>query len=187
MNEKIPVPVTFNTHKHHFGFLTKKIIDWRNLGWEEIEPELFRIGENLIDLYTGKLTVEEICNECTGFFRNLNINSRADLEGWIHPFEYKKIELNDSSAWIVKNGNNAERYIHIHPAKQSAHTIRVRASTLKSVLALMTLTGPASSQNAENLKTVNKIRVKFLKLSPVKSLHRDKGILKLWEFFISPY
>lgn len=181
------VPVTFNTHKHHFRFLLQQIGVWKTLDWENVEPELLLIGENLLDLYTGNLTVEEICNQCIHFFRTGNINNKDSFLKWLQPCEYRKITISDSSEWVVKEGNDSERYIHIHPAKFSPHNIRVRSTTLKTVIALMINAVNISEQMNENLLTVNQIRTTYLQLSPIKSLHRGKGILQLWELFVSNY
>lgn len=187
MIAKNQVPITFNTHKHHFRFLLQQIGVWKTLVWENIEPELLLIGENLLDFYTGDLTVEEICNQCIHFFRIRNISNRVSFLNWLQPNEYRKIKLNDSSEWVVKEGNDSERYIHIHPAKNSPHTIRVRAATLKTVITLMTNTAEISAQMNENVLTVNQIRTRYLQLSPVKSLQHGKGILQLWELFVDNY
>jgi len=48
MNKKILVPVTFNTHKHHFRFLLNQIENWKNIDWNLAEPQLYNIGENLL-------------------------------------------------------------------------------------------------------------------------------------------
>lgn len=184
MNEKIPVPVTFNTYKHHFRFLLHQIEIWKNIEWNLADPELSSIGENLLDFYTGDLSVENICAECILFLKNKNINDRIAFSKWLYPLEYQKIKISDSSEWIIKEGKDSVRYLHIHPAKQSLHTIRVRAATLKTVLVMMIKCGNISTEMNENLQTVNNIRTKYLQLSPVKSLQRGKGILKLWELFI---
>ena len=85
-----------------------------------------------------------------------------------------------------KKGNLAERYIHIHPAKYSKHTIRVRATTLKTVLTLCVNKIPIRDDASQNLQTVNKQRSLFLQLSPIKSLNeKDSGILKLWQLFVN--
>jgi hypothetical protein len=187
MNAKIPVPVTFNTHKHHFKFLLGRIEIWKNTDWNHAESELLAIGENLLDFYTGNLTIEDICAECIHFFKSNNITNKIDLTNWLNPLEYRKIKLSDSSEWVVKEGKDPVRYLHIHPAKQSVHTIRVRAATLKTVLGVMIKTDDISAHLNENLNTVNNIRNAYLHLSPVKSLQRNKGILKLWELFFSHY
>ena len=187
MIEKIQVPITFNAHKHHFRFLLQRIKIWKTFEWQLVEQELTSIGENLIDLYTGDLTIENICTECIQFFTNLNINDKTSFTDWLYPLAYRKIELNDSSLWVIKEGNDPDRFIHIHPAKQSPHTIRVRAATLKTVIALMVCTGNISDGMTKNLQTVNQIRKTNLHLSPVKSLQHGKGILKLWELFYNHY
>jgi hypothetical protein len=187
MNEKIPVPVTFNIHKHHFGFLLGEIEFWKNNDWNLTEPDFLEIGENLLDFYTGDLTVENICAECILFLKNKNINDRIAFSKWLYPLEYQKIKISDSSEWIIKEGKDSIRYLHIHPAKQSLHTIRVRASTLKTVLALMINSCNISVQMNINLQTVNTVRTEYLHLSPVKSLQHGKGILQLWELFVTHY
>ncbi|HSO88732.1 MAG TPA: hypothetical protein VLQ91_19420 [Draconibacterium sp.] len=183
MIERIPVPVTFNIHKHHFRFLLKRIGIWKNLEWDLIEPELLGIGENLVDFYTGDLTVEKICDECIQYFKIKFITDKIAFLNWLQPLEYRKIELSDSSVWIIKEGKDTERFIHIHPAKQSPHTIRVRAATLKTVLALMITNEHISLQMNDNLQNVNQLRITCLHLSPIKSLQCGKGILQLWDLF----
>ena len=185
MIEKIQVPITFNAHKHHFRFLLQRIEIWKTLEWQQVEQELTGIGENLIDLYTGDLTIENIGAECIHFFKNLNINNKTSLTAWLHPLEYRKIELSDFSQWVIKEGNDTVRFIHIHPAKQSPHTIRVRADTLKTVTTLMIKNVSISAHMNENLEKVNSIRVEYLHLSPIKSLQSGKGIQQLWELFHS--
>ena len=187
MIEKIQVPITFNAHKHHFRFLLQRIEIWKTLEWKQVEQEITGIGENLIDLYTGDLTIENICTEFIQYFRKLKINDKTSLTDWLRPLEYRKIELNDSSLWVIKEGNDPDRFIHIHPAKQSPHTIRVRAATLKTVIALMVCTGNISDGMTKNLQTVNQIRKTNLHLSPIKSLQSGKGILQLWELFACQY
>lgn len=183
MDLKIPAPVTFNPHKHHFGFLTDQIKTWRGQDWEKVKPELFFMGENLIDLYLGSLSVNQVCYECIRYFRNENVLERTAFLDWLYPREYRKIELADSSVWVVKKGIDPERFIHIHPAKYSPLTIRVRAATLKTVVALTTHSVSIQKEITENLDAVNTTRRLFLQLSPVKSLNPEKGIIQLWKRF----
>jgi hypothetical protein len=186
MHPKIPVPVTFNPHKHHFGFLMEEINYWKKMDWQSVEEEMRVIGTNLLDLYLGKLSVEEICTESIDFFDREKISGPKEFKKWLKPPNYQKIELSDKSVWVVKEGNNEIRYIHIHPAKDSPHSIRVRGATLKTVLALKTKEEKLDSGQLSDLKKVNHIRKEYLQLSPVKSLERGKGIARLWSFFNSP-
>lgn len=187
MTEKNQDPVTFNAHKHHFRFLLREIEKWKNIDWKQVEPEILLMGENMLDFYTGHFTVEDIVNECIQYFVNIKAIEKPTFNEWLYPCEYRKIILGDSSEWIIKPGNSSEIYIHIHPAKQSPHTLRVRASTLKTVVILMIKNVSISAQMSENLEIVNNTRVEYLQLSPIKSLHQGKGILKLWEMFANPY
>jgi hypothetical protein len=186
IHSKIPVPVTFNPHKHHFGFLMEKIKSWKETDWQNVEEELRVIGTNLLDLYLGNLLVEEICKESIGYFNKKNISGPDEFKYWLKPSNYRKIELSDQSVWVVKEGVDRERYIHIHPAKDSPHCIRVRGTTLKTVLGLKIVEIWGTMEAYSDLEKVNLIRQKFLQLSPVKSLERGKGIARLWSFFNSP-
>jgi hypothetical protein len=180
---KIPVPITFNPHKHHFHFLLEKIGQWKKASWNKVEKDLLIAGENLLDFYTGNMTVEEICYECLEELEKALITDRISFLIWLKHDKYRKISISDTSEWIIKQGLDTERYIHIHPAKQSPYTIRVKATTLKTVVALKVNGVLLINDLQENLQKVNEIRIGLLKLSPVKSLHQQKGILKLWSLF----
>jgi len=186
MHPKIPVPVTFNPHKHHFRFLLKKIDLWRKTDWSFVEKELLLIGSNLIDLYLGGLAVEQVCKECIDYFWKKEISDSAEFKKWLAPKEFRKIELSDKSLWVIKKGVDKERFIHIHPAKNSPLSIRVKGTTLKTVLALLINGEKPTGDLQSNLKKVNQIRTGYLKLSPIKSLEREKGILRVWNYFSSP-
>jgi hypothetical protein len=186
MNQNIPLPITFNPQKHHFGYLLKKKAQWQEQDWTATESELLFIGNNLLDLYLGRLSVEDICHECLQFFEKERITSPASLSKWLHPLAYRKIVLSDKSCWIIKKGLDHKRYIHIHPAKNAPFTIRVRGTTLKTVLALKIHQKKLTGKQEKNLQTVNQIRTRYLGLSPVKSLTHGKGISRLWALFSPP-
>lgn len=186
MARKIPVPLTFNPHKHHLGFLLERLKSWQNSEWNDVEDELKSIGSNLIDLYYGKLTVSGICNECLTYFENQSLTSPDKFLEWLNPNEYRKIEISDKSLWVIKKGISHRGYIHIHPAKNSPFTIRVRATTLKTVIALKIQEGSLSKSPDFNLENVNNVRTGYLGLSPVKTLTPGKGISRIWNLFNSP-
>lgn len=183
MEPKIPEPVTFNPYKHHLGFLKSQIETWKHQNREEVQSELLCLGENLIDFYFGNLSVEKICNECTAYFREIHCLEKTAFTNWLAPREYRKITLSDSSGWVVKKGDDPERYIHIHPGKHSPFSTRVRAATLKTVIALQVVSIHFQNDSKENLRAVNETRVSFLQLSPVKSIQPGKGIEQLWQWF----
>ena len=180
---EIPVPITFNPQKHHFAFLKKQLQQWKKMDWQDIQPEFLSMGSNLLDFYYGKLSVEIICRECLAFLQKNQLTEKDIFFNWLGDLEYRKMELSDHSLWVVKKGVDTLRFVHIHPAKQSPHTLRVRATTLKTVLALQIHNIPIQKEIKKNLEIVNEIRVKYLQLSPVKSLQTDRGILRFWYIF----
>lgn len=160
----------------------KEVINWHTP--ETIKEKVISIGTNLTDFYLGTLNVIEICNECNAFFAAQNIKDFTSFSKWLGQSEWKKIRLSDGSDWLIKMGEQENRYIHVHPAKFSLNTIRVRATTLKTVLALVATKTTQSEPANKNLQAVNKLRAEILDLSPIKTLHSaESGILKLWKIF----
>jgi hypothetical protein len=174
------LPFTFNPYKHHLDFLKNEIEAWRNKEWIKVEQEIKCIGNNLVDLYYGKLTVAEIIDEFNAFKEKNELTSAQKLELWLKPLDYKKVKLSDGSLWVVKQGQDESRFLHIHPGKYSPFTLRAKAPTLKTVIALKVF-GYKSS--LPGLSEVNKIRTEKLKLSPVKALVEGKGIARLFSEF----
>ncbi len=184
MPVEIPIPVTYNPYKHHYKFLLEAVKDWSRMSWEEIAPNMLLIGNNLIDFYLGELTVKEVANQTIAYFERAGIKGKSEFLEWLDPPHWKKIVLSDASEWLIKQGNDEKRFIHIHPAKFSPHTIRVRAVTLKTVLALEIEQIKIQAVATQNLVHVNRVRSEFLNLSPVKSLRKNEsGILRLWQIF----
>jgi len=176
-------PVTFNAYKHHLKFLIEMTIAWQKLNWNEVVKELKFIGNNLTDLYWGDLSPDRIIYECYSYFKGLKISDESKLAEWLAPLQYKKIWLSDGSLWVIKTGSDKRHFIHVHPAKNSPKSIRVRATTLKTVIALKVQLLKPENRVLYNLKTVNLIRTGIMGLSPVKSLDKGKGIDRLWNLF----
>lgn len=187
MPAEIPLPIQYNPYKHHFRFLLSELIAWQKSDWLVTEKAMLAIGNNLFDFYLGYLTPEKVCEQSINFFKTNNIFSEAKFHKWLSTSEWKKIKFPDESEWLIKKGCQADRYIHIHPAKFSEHTIRVRANTLKTVLTLYVHKIPIREDNKQNLQAINQQRISFLNLSPIKLLDKeDSGILKLWQLFVDP-
>lgn len=181
MTVKIKIPVTFNPMKHHLSFIISEAENLKFSSIDEISDKLLVIGDNLMDLYTGKLSVDEILAEIQSVLHRLDVFTREDFCRWISGSEYKKLILSDSSVWVVKRSVNDENYIHLHPGKRSEFTCRVRGSTLKTVVACWA--NGKLPEKPNQLDEVNQIRCNWLNLSPVKALQPGKGILKLAVLF----
>ena len=83
-------------------------------------------------------------------------------------------------AYKQKDHQQLQSFVHIHPARYSKHTIRIKATTLKSIIAAKIVLRNTSSIG---LSEMNTIRVKYLHLSPVKSLGTNTfNLLKMLSF-----
>ncbi|HNS30515.1 MAG TPA: hypothetical protein PKL52_08290, partial [Tenuifilaceae bacterium] len=114
----------------------------------------------------------------------LKIVSHADYEDWLRTsgLEYRSITLSDGSSWTLRLGRMPNRFVHIHPSRYSANTLRIKASTLKTAIALKmvfpTLNIPP------NLQQVNQARDLLHNLSPVKGIHSSKSLIKILAYLI---
>ncbi|MBZ0199687.1 MAG: hypothetical protein K8H86_07465 [Ignavibacteriaceae bacterium] len=177
MNENFSIqsPFIFNCWKHHLQFLKKSA----RLPIEEIKKGIVHLGESQMDLYTGTLTLKNICDEIeVQLERVIKINLLNYLQ-WLQADgkSYKAITLSDGSQWTLRFGEDPINYIHIHPCRQSANTIRVKSYALKTALIITSL----NSDKQINTEFINLIRKEYLSLAPVKSVKEDAAVLKLVE------
>ncbi|MCX6149610.1 MAG: hypothetical protein NTX22_03690 [Ignavibacteriales bacterium] len=180
----IPTPILLNCWKHHIGFIQKQIKNIHKGSEKSLEKVLFylrTIGESQMDLYLGELTPNEISRKIIDEMKKLKITSREEYKNLFltDGIDYKLIEISDGSSWTLRFGNNANRYIHIHPSRNSIHTVRVRATTLKTaILVLCWRKIFGGSYNDVNI--VNQIREDYLSESPIKNISFEKGLGKLF-------
>jgi hypothetical protein len=83
MTEKIKIPVTFNPMKHHLCFIISEAENMKFSSMNEISDKLLVIGDNLMDLYIGKLSVDEILAEIHLVLNSLKVFTREDFCRWI--------------------------------------------------------------------------------------------------------
>ena len=171
----ISFPVRFNPLKHHRNYILEIL---KSTSPGEIIALLDAVCNNYIDIYTGTMTPKSIGNAVISILKSQQALQSGDFNQWVNTKSgYRKIVLEDLSEWIVRKGNEPERYIHVHPARTGTSTIRFKGSTLKTVYLLKTI-----SPEIPSLNNVNNIR-KQIGLSPVKKLERNKGILNCYEKF----
>ena len=182
MDEELDIllPVRFNPFKHHRNHILS-ILDGASP--EVMVNLLDPVCNNNIDIYTGLLSPETIVSSIFSALKSDNVLSPDDLTRWLgSKTGYRLIRLEDLSEWIVRKSNDAERYIHIHPARSGQHTLRFKGSTLKTVYLLKTR--KTDFREISLLDEVNQARMQ-IGLSPVKKLERNKGILNCLSYFDS--
>jgi hypothetical protein len=178
----IQEPFQFNPLKHHFAYI-KDFISIRlaeeNLNdVKEIIRELKHIGTSVMDIYTGEIAVEEIFTEINEFLKSRKITSEQSfgkLAGKKYD-NYLTTSLSDGSQWVLKYHNDKNRYVHIFPARNSLHSFRAKANTLKSAILYYILIG----KDYITRDDLNRARI-LLGLSPVKDPAEAEAITEMIE------
>ncbi len=176
----VPPPVLFNAWKHHAGALRRRIAEAAGAGADglaALAPQLLVIGTELMDLYTGDLSPADIG---AGIVDQLRAEGRLDPDvyrRWVEENHgYRVLALPaDSSAWVLRFGEEGGRYVHVHPGRWTPHTRRVRANVLKT--AVMAL-ADAAARGADPLDValINRVRREYLGLAPVPALADEGGL-----------
>ena len=137
-----------------------------------------------MDLYLGKRTPVELTAFAEQFLKMKRAFEYESYKKWLYSNRkrYKLIALHDKSTWTLRMGNQKENYIHIHPARYSTHTIRVRALTLKTAICVMVYLN-VYKISSPDLQLINSVRKEFLKAKPVKSLSSTSGLKRLLNIF----
>lgn len=182
----ISEPFQLNPLKHHLSFIrefiSEKLADESNIDVRDLVREIKRIGSSVMDMYTGPLSVSEVCDEIKQFLKKNKLNNSADFSYWagIKFSDYRTIELSDTSLWMLKYHDDSKRYVHIFPARLSRHSFRVKANTLKSAILYYILIG----KDFITRDDLNKAR-KLLGLSPVKTTADAEAITEMVELIRS--
>jgi hypothetical protein len=168
-------PFLLNSYKHHLRTIFEFIhIQRIKKDKGQIRDALNKIGNSQMDLYLGNLTIKQITK---GVATELPRNNRLDYDKFkkylAEQKGYFKVKLSDDSIWLIREGNEPGRYIHIHPGRYSPGTVRVKALTLKSFIAGAIL---APNLGQVDLKTVNTGRDIYLDEQPLKSLSDNSGV-----------
>jgi len=174
----IPEPVIFNPLKHHTGFIKEFInrrIDVAHPNIRVVIGELKRLGTSVMDVYTGSLSVGEICREVMESLQINNIAERELFAGWAGTDKnsFRIISLSDKSKWTLKYHKNISRYVHLFPARSA---FRVKANTMKSALLYNIIIG----KDFITTNDLNEVRT-LLGLSPIKDSVHTEAIIKMIE------
>jgi hypothetical protein len=159
--------ILFNALKHHRGFICRQL---QTATVTSLPAMLKTLGNSQMDIYYGSLDLTSLYNEVITL---IPADDEASYLVWLNG-EYKEITLSDTSRWILLHGTEPGKYIHLHPARYSPHSLRVKATILKTAMAVIV------SEVVPDLNAVNDIR-RSLSLSPVKSLEQCEHLLEVLE------
>jgi len=182
INCSIQLPLTFNCWKHHAEFIKKQIEFYRGekILVEELQKTLLVIGESQMDLYLGELSPQKICDEIINQLKSNGALAFEEYKKWLFEKgkDYKLTEISDSSVWTLRLGNEEERYVHLHPGRYSPVTLRVKALTLKTAIAVLIINYEKNFPLLDTLK-INEIRKKILNLPPVKKNYTNSAVARV--------
>src|SRR5262249_55860304 len=145
---EVPHPVLLNVHKHHAEFLRERITRAGRAvpgGVQPLAGELVVVGTKLMDLYHGALSPCEIGEKVVAVLAKAGRDTPDVFRAWVEAEGgYRVTEFpEDTSRWVLRMGDEGGRFIHVHPARWSPFTVRVRANVLTTaVLALAYTRGP---------------------------------------------
>jgi hypothetical protein len=182
---QIPEPILFNPVKHHLGFIKEFInlnIDNPRTDIQVLARDLKHLGTSVMDIYKGSLSIRSICNETEEFLKKKGFLTRESYSVWAGTKAdcFRLFTLSDDSQWTLKFHDNPNRYVHIFPARNSQHTFRVKANTLKSALIYVIIIG----KDLITGNDLNKVRP-LLGLSPVRESIDTQAILEMIEILRS--
>jgi len=179
---KIPEPLQFNPLKHHLlfirEFISHRLTEENGTDIKSVVRELKHIGTSVMDLYTGSLSLVEICKEVICFLESKGLVNCKIFSDWTGKDfnDFRIVTMSDTSQWMLKFHNDEIRYVHLFPARLSPHSFRVKANTLKSALLYYILIGKDFITGDD----LNRARA-LLGLSPLKDPVESEAITEMIE------
>lgn len=173
----VPPPVLFNAWKHHAGWVRSRIATVSDeAGVKALADEVVVVGTKLMDFYTGVLSPWVVAERVLGQLRDAGTSDREPFAEWVRAGDgFRLVEVaDDQSRWVLRAGND-ERYVHLHTARYSPHSLRIPGISLKTAIVANALAHVRGLGMAD-LATVNEARKRFLDLPPVAKLTDDAGL-----------
>jgi len=129
-------------------------------------------------MYAGTLGTNAIFTEIRAQLQQAGVHTRSDYEAFLAQHnQYAMLELSDTSRWILRLAADKSCYIHLHPARYSPHTFRVKAAALKTALAWW-IAKQRHVLTGDLLKDLNDLR-HGLRLSPLRNIAESSHILEI--------
>ncbi|WP_299708894.1 hypothetical protein [uncultured Pontibacter sp.] len=175
----LPQPILFHPLKHHLGYIREFIETNVDAEDSYLKAQLKTIGSSQLDLYLGNLSAQQIARETILYLQALHTLSPEAYQIYLSDSEarYRVITLSDGSKWVLRWGVVEGRHVHLHPARYSEHTIRVKANTLKTAVAVHM--AALRYNQPMGLALVNQVRTEWLGLAPVPVYLQESPLAKL--------
>lgn len=185
----IPVPFLMNAQKHHIEALRGLIAQVVPLGEEGLEKmaeALVPLGQGFMDFYHGGLSLAAVCSMLSASLLSEGADNADAYKAWIaKEGTYRTIVLDaDQSVWVFFPTDDSERFAHVHPARYSPHTTRIRANTLKTVVMALAY-ALQHEEEGRDIDVINLVRTRWLALSPLPSLEDSAALETTFQLFLA--
>ena len=163
-------PVMFNTYKHHAGSLRARLDSLTPgdvAGFADALRAADVLGTRLMDLYTGSATPRELSEwACETLAETGRLDPEA-FRAWIAVGEgYAVLAHPDGSRWVLRAGDDENRHVHLHPARWSPSSVRVKATVLKTAYVVLAYTRTQGGDPLDRA-TIDAVRSAHLGLPPL--------------------
>lgn len=156
-------------------------------GLQSLAGQVVVIGNELMDLYTGLLNPQQIGCQVISLLEHEGRLGLAAYRPWIaEAGGYRMVTFpEDQSRWVLRRGEEAGRYVHVHPGRRTPQTVRTRANVLKTALMVLVHAGLYGS-NPLDVAIVDSVRREYLALPPLgRELSGKKGLGEVIELLRS--
>jgi hypothetical protein len=179
---EVPAPILLNTWKHHAGAIRKHVVTTISGGaaaLDRLPAQLRVIGADLMDIYVGALPAGGIAEDLIRQVQAHTPLERAGYRRWLEESGgFRLLTIGeDQSHWVLRFGEDEERFVHIHPGRGSPQTRRVRANVLKTAILVLAHAGMYGGDPLD-LKLIDSVRPR-LELPPVGKLAADRGLVEV--------
>ncbi|MCB9637906.1 MAG: hypothetical protein H6728_14340 [Myxococcales bacterium] len=184
---EIPRPLLLNSQKHHIETswgLIQQTVERGEEGMDVLAKALIPLGQGFMDFYHGALSLAEVCSLLLALLKQEQADRSETYRAWVaQEGSYRTVTLEaDESIWVFFPSDGEERFAHLHPARYSPHTIRVRANTLKTVISAIAYAKIHSSQ-PRDIDVVNAVRTRWMGLSPLPNLEASAALESAFQIF----
>ncbi|MHA6250202.1 hypothetical protein ACXYMU_19870 [Pontibacter sp. CAU 1760] len=184
-SQELPKPILFHPLKHHLGHIVAYIKANCATPIPCIRQDLLTLGTSQMDLYVGPLAPAQLAQEVIAHLQERALLTPERFRQYLLGTapHYRCITLSDKADWVLQWGVLADRYVHLHPARYAAYTIRVKAAALKTAIAVV-MASQRQNTATFDVQLVNQVRSEWVGLAPVKNFERTAGAGKILELLL---
>ena len=167
---QLPAPVLFHPLKHHLGYIKAFVAQSPTTSETELKAALQTIGSSQLDLYMGPLPPGQIAQEVLQYLNERCLQHPVLYQEFLVATgtSYRLLTLSYKSDWVLRWGVVEARHVHLHPARHSRHTLRVKANVLKTAVATAIAAKRCGEYQYMDAQYTNKVRAAWVALPPVK-------------------